>query len=216
MEEVTHAFQCSRKQAKELYLRIMNGGSTQTRMEENELPTRSSHLPLLSGFETDAKVACYLINKSRPDLRKTFEADSRPRPWLTTMSYAISEIEDQAISIAEGHLDTIALCFDGILVKQKPSSDLLKTIEEDIFVRTGFRLPLELKDWDDVDAPSWECLLIDKEETEPPKRVQPDSNLQPKSNSTSRTTSLNSFAGSRKRIRSPENGQALGPAPKTR
>ena len=43
LEEVTHAFQCSRKQARELYLRIMNGGSTQTWMEENDLPTRSSH-----------------------------------------------------------------------------------------------------------------------------------------------------------------------------
>ena len=139
LAEVQSAYSCSREQAKSLYLRTMYGGSIEKWAADFGLQyDRFKGLGLLSRFVTDCKVAVSIISQARGDLLSTFS--ERRRPELTASCYALAEVEDKAIQIAERHLDVSALIFDGVLVRGNVEQDAMSAIEADVLSETGYKL----------------------------------------------------------------------------
>ena len=103
--------------AKELFLRCVMSGSFNKWLSDKQLS--GTMLPDVKSFRAECEVCRELVAQSRPDLIQAFPG--RPRPTATALAYAVMELEDACLVIAEekfaAHgMKVRALMFDGCLV----------------------------------------------------------------------------------------------------
>ena len=134
------------------------GGSFKAWRDDKKLS--GSMIPLIRDFHAECENCRELIAQSRPDSLSAFP--ERPRPSATALAYAIMELEDACLVIAEEKLaacglEVRALMFDGCLVSGGSTSAVesaLRQAEEAAFATYGVVISWAIKDWRCEDSES--------------------------------------------------------------
>lgn len=161
LKETQELYNCTREQAKELFIRLMFLGKFNCWVKDeniiNKIPTDyikllTNELFNIAQFIIKENIEFHNINKKRASY-----------PESSTMSFYLQNIECMILEVIYKYLKSknlygtnklpkVILCHDGLMIKKKELLDttqLLKELEDEILTKTTFTLKLEIKEFDE-------------------------------------------------------------------
>eukprot|EP00392_Amoebophrya_sp_AT5.2_P002356 g2361.t1 len=134
LKEVMRHYAVTREQAKQLFLRLLYSGSIGAWKREvgceNHLlyNHKNEDSKFVRRFAQEAEMCLEVVAMLRQDLAQMFHNAGKPHPKRTALAYVIGEVEDAILGELEEvlsadkygfGLEVSALCFDGLLVRDK-------------------------------------------------------------------------------------------------
>ena len=144
-----------RSDVKNLFLRLLNGGSLGGWSSAMGVVTvHGGNSALARKFtawsQRDADALSCVVQVIRLDLAQQCVGNKRDRPYLTACSYVLSELEDMAIQCLESKLgpNVVSLHFDGLISRKVDNlPNLLRAAEMDFGEKYGFKVAFAVKPW---------------------------------------------------------------------
>jgi hypothetical protein len=166
LREVTCVWQCTRKQAKQLFVSVLNCGTVMGWQGVNKLNTIESVLwpTFVHTYSAEAGRLIHLMAEEKPEIvklsrecvqtkeRRDIELYHKSRALNVTMQ----QYEDEILSIMETHAESAGwqfdvLIYDGALLRRREDKTdddvkaLMRSMEHEIYDETGIPIGLELK-----------------------------------------------------------------------
>ena len=161
LQKVMQEYQCSRDDAKVLFLELMYGGSFQS--WASSIGTDRNEVTWLLEIINDIKGVYPELLKHYTDQVKLLEDNGKPEKEYNRNAALVSWIlQDTERQVLTAMIDYIArygkgvanciLCFDGfMMLKSKFNPDLLSKLESEVKTKTGFIVKLSTKDFTTID-----------------------------------------------------------------
>ena len=155
-ESVTKAaaahFRSSEEQAKDLFRRLLYGGSVNTWMEDNDIPRQEQRCGVVEKLVFEARLVSYTLSAHYPGILEIAREEKRDNPFFTTMSYVVSSIEDEALGCLEQFpgIRPNGLLFDGFACVPESgvmTDEVLRGMEAHVRAKTGIHISLATKPW---------------------------------------------------------------------
>jgi len=163
-EQIMSSYSCSREIAKELINALVNGGSVDSWIKENNL-TQGFYLPyidLLSTEITNAQTAIIQNNKHHIEKLKEYKLkhDKEYKGDYTFMSYFLGQYEKLIIEVVVNYLkekeriddrNIFVYCQDGImLLKSAYHREDFELIENELRDKVGLNIQFKIKEMDEA------------------------------------------------------------------
>ena len=123
LESIQSEYNVDSDTAKNLFIRILYGGSFNGWCVDNKIVT-DNIIDIISRFEDDMKIINTLIESNNPAIKKDLKKNNKEIKSGTITSYFLQEIENQILEeifdymVEHGYIinNNCALCFDGIMI----------------------------------------------------------------------------------------------------
>ena len=193
LQDVIDHHNCSWKQAKLLFIRMMYGGGIKAWFKEFKIQVKEP-LPFVDEFQQEIKKICGKFFTHTDFARERKEAESkRSRDnsdgpvESTCVSYIVAEIENWILHILYRYyskkFDVGVLCFDGLMIHHIDDYIIEDTFEEciqEVKIATGYDIKLETKslkrdkiDWKQLKE-KFEATDFDKSELDHIENFDPE------------------------------------------
>lgn len=157
LEEITKEYECTREEAKNLFLVLMNSGNFDK--WANNLAINKEQIEYLSNFSKELKNITQHIIANNTDLHKKNKLANKLNPESSTFALFLQHYECIILEkmyeylklngfLGNGAKPYVVLCHDGLMIPKKDNIDtveLLNNLEKEIKKKTDFDIKLEIK-----------------------------------------------------------------------